>query len=334
MDSNNIKIKKRFKLRNLIIYLIFILLFTGATAPLLIFHGPFNNVKKVIVDSAMTTLSHKWIATTFLSAEEIQRIQSEDIIQILQQNNNNFIKFTNKSDKTIERYDITDGKRFTGYLLIIQDPTRVKVGYSNKLGIQGELTSQIAQDNGAVAAINAGGFSDSSSANSIWTGTGGLAEGIIMSRGKIIFSNINDHDQKVDITAITKKGELLVGPHSLNDLKSLNATDAVSFGPALVVDGQGTIKSGNGGWGIAPRTAIGQRRDGSIILLAIDGRTAKSIGASLRDVQNIMLQYGAYNASNLDGGSSTTMYANGKVINNPCDPLGERTVPSAFIVTP
>ena len=119
---------------------------------------------------------------------------------------------------------------------------------------------------------------------------------------------------------------------SLNDLKKFSVTEAVSFGPALVVNGQETIKSGDGGWGIAPRTAIGQRSDGAIILLAIDGRTAKSLGASLKDVQNIMIQYGAYNASNLDGGSSTSMYNDGSIINNPCNALGERAVPSAFIV--
>ncbi|HEY8803853.1 MAG TPA: phosphodiester glycosidase family protein, partial [Clostridium sp.] len=235
---------------------------------------------------------------------------------------------------SIERYNISNGRKFTGYVLIIKDPTRVKVGYSNKLGTQGELTSQIAQDKGAIAAINAGGFSDSSSTNTKWTGTGGKPMGLIMSNGIIKFNDITDPNKKVDVTAITKKAQLLVGPYSLNDLKMLGVTDAVSFGPALVVDGKGSIKSGDGGWGIAPRTAIGQRSDGAIILLAIDGRTTKSLGASLKDVQNIMLKYGAYNASNLDGGSSTAMYNNGSIINNPCDALGERAVPSAFIVNP
>ncbi|MEY8000698.1 phosphodiester glycosidase family protein [Clostridium sp. Mt-5] len=335
MNSNNVsRGKKKHTLRNFIFYLMFGLVFTGVTTPLIIFHGPFNNVKKTIVDAAMTTLSHQWIAKLFLSNAEIQKIRSEDTVQIAQQGNDNLIKFDNTHDNTIERYDISNGIKFSGHVLIIQDSTRVKVGYSSKLGTEGELTSQIAQDNGAIGAVNAGGFSDSSSANTKWTGTGGTPTGIIMSNGVIKFNDITNYNKKVDITAITKKGQLLVGPHSLNDLKRLGVTDAVSFGPALVVNGKGTIKSGDGGWGIAPRTAIGQRSNGDIILLAIDGRTTKSIGASLKDVQNIMLQYGAHNASNLDGGSSTTMYYDGNIINNPCDPLGERAVPSAFIVTP
>ncbi|MBU3192234.1 phosphodiester glycosidase family protein [Clostridium bowmanii] len=333
MSSNNMsRRKKKHKLKNFIFYLIFGLIFTGVTAPLIIFHGPFTNVKKTIVDASMTTLTHQWIAKSFLSDAEIQKIRSEDIIQILKQGNNNLIKFSNTHDNSIERYNISNGMKFTGHLLIIKDPTRVKVGYSNKLGKQGELTSQIAQDNSAVAAINAGGFSDSSSTNTKWTGTGGKPNGIIMSNGNVKFNDITDPNKKNDVTAITKNAQLLVGPHSLNDLKELSVTDAVSFGPALVVDGKGTISSGDGGWGIAPRTAIGQRTDGAIILLAIDGRSTKSLGASLKDVQNIMLKYGAYNASNLDGGSSTTMYNNGSVINNPCNALGERAVPSAFIV--
>jgi len=326
--------KKTHKLRSFIFYLIFGLIFTGVSAPLIIFHGPFTNVKKTIVDASMTTLSHQWIAKLFLSDVEIQKIRSEDTIQIVKQGNTNLIKFINSHDNSIERYNISNGIKFTGFLLIIKDPTRVKVGYSNKLGTEGELTSQIAQDNNAIAAINAGGFSDSSTANSRFTGTGGKPTGIIMSNGIIKFNDIKNPDQKFEVTAITKKSQLLVGPYTLNELKMLGVTDAVSFGPALVVNGVGTIKTGDGGWGIAPRTSIGQRSDGAIILLAINGRTSKSIGASLKDVQNIMLKYGAYNASNLDGGSSTTMYNNGSIINNPCNALGERAVPSAFIVKP
>ena len=166
MGSNNkARRKKKHKLRSFIFYLIFGLIFTGVTAPLIIFHGPFTNVKKTIVDASMTTLSHQWIAKLFLSDAEIAKIQSEDTVKIVQQGNNNLIKFINSHDNSIERYNISNGIKFTGYVLIIKDPSRVKVGYSNKLGTQGELTSQIAQDNNAMAAINAGGFSDSSSTN-------------------------------------------------------------------------------------------------------------------------------------------------------------------------
>jgi len=91
------------------------------------------------------------------------------------------------------------------------------------------------------------------------------------------------------------------------------------------------IKKGDGGWGSTSRTAIGQRKDGTVIFLVIDGTFIRGLtGATLKDVQNIMLDYGAVNAANLDGGSSTTLYYKGKVINNPINPLGERMVPTIF----
>ncbi len=311
-------------------FLIFEMIFTGITAPLIVFHGPFENVKKTVVGAAMTTLSHQYIAKLFLSDEEINKILGENVVETIQQDNAP-INFKNTHDSNIEREDISDGRKFKGYMLIVHDPTRVKVGYSKKLGVEGELTSQIARDNGAVAAVNGGGFTDSSSGDSKWTGTGGKPVGILMSNGKILYNDLKE-DEERDVVAITKSGALLVGPHSLKELNELGATEAISFGPALVVNGKGTIKSGDGGWGIAPRTAIGQRKDGAILLLVIDGRQTTSVGATLKDVENIMLQYGAVNATNLDGGSSSTMYYEGDVINNPCDPLGERSVPSAIFV--
>ena len=93
------------------------------------------------------------------------------------------------------------------------------------------------------------------------------------------------------------------------------------------------ITRGDGGWGVGPRTAIGQRKDGTVLFLVIDGRQpGYSVGATLRDIQNIMYEEGAVIAANLDGGSSSTLYYNGKVINKPADLLGERMIPTAFVV--
>jgi exopolysaccharide biosynthesis protein len=108
--------------------------------------------------------------------------------------------------------------------------------------------------------------------------------------------------------------------------------DAVSFGPNLIVNGKPMIKSGDGGGGIQPRTAIAQRQDGTVLFLAIDGRQKNSLGATLKDVQNVFLKYGAYNAANLDGGSSSTMILDNQLVNKPSDILGERALPSAFII--
>ena len=142
-----------------------------------------------------------------------------------------------------------------------------------------------------------------------------------------------DESEKVDFIGMTKGGNLIAGMYNKKELSELGAIEGLSFGPPLIINGEKVIKSGDGGWGISPRSAIGQKKDGTVLFLVIDGRQpGYSIGATLVDVQNIMYEQGAYIAANLDGGSSTTLYYNGNVINKPADLLGERMIPTAFVV--
>ncbi|WP_291559846.1 MULTISPECIES: phosphodiester glycosidase family protein [unclassified Clostridium] len=325
-------VKKKSKIKFIISFILFQIVFTGITAPFLAYYGPFENVRNTLVTTAMTTLSHQWIAELFLSKETINKILKEQAVTNLSQKKDaeTEVIVSNKNDKTIERFEVNSNK-FTGYVLIINDSTRVKVGYSEKLEIEGQTTSEIAENNGAIAAINGGGFTDEAT-GSLWTGTGAKPTGIIMSNGEVKYNDLSSDDEQREVVAITEAGVLLVGSYSLNELIQHKAKEAVSFGPALIVDGQKAITNGDGGWGIAPRTAIGQRKDGAIILLVIDGRQTNSIGATLKEAQDVLYEYGAYNASNLDGGSSSTMYYKGEVINSPSDSLGERAVPSAIYV--
>jgi len=152
-----------------------------------------------------------------------------------------------------------------------------------------------------------------------------------MSKGKNKINDIKDENVKTNVAALTKSGKLLVGPHSIKEMKASGVTEAVSFGPALIVNGKKTIDD-NGGWGSSGRTAIAQRKDGAIILLVIDGRQIGSLGATLQEVQDELYNMGAVNATNLDGGSSATMVYDDEVINNPSDSLGERSIPSIFYV--
>ncbi|MEQ8196681.1 MAG: phosphodiester glycosidase family protein [Clostridiaceae bacterium] len=324
--------KKRFSFKLFIAFIIFEIVFTAVTGPFFLYYGPFENAKKGFVGAAMTSLKSQFLAKWFLSESEINKIlaDSSNIESGSSDTSSEEISIPKNHDETIERYDIESDK-FKGYLLVIKDPTRVHVGYTSKLGREGQTVSQIAKNNNAIAAINAGGFTDKS-ANSTWAGNGGQVIGLIMSNGKVI-SYDADETAKTDMIAITKEGRLLVGKYSLKELKDAGAQEGVTFGPALIINGKGTIKSGDGGWGIAPRTVIGQRKDGSIMFLVIDGRQIfKSVGATLKEAQDVMLKYGAVNAANLDGGNSTTMYYEGEVINTPSDSLGERSVPTAFIV--
>lgn len=114
--------------------------------------------------------------------------------------------------------------------------------------------------------------------------------------------------------------------------KNAGIESAVEFGPFIIVNGNNQIKNSNSG-GIHPRMAIGQKQDGTMLFVVIDGRQpGYSIGTNLLELQKIFEKYGAYNAANLDGGSSATMYYNGKVVNKTSTPMGERYLPNAFIV--
>ena len=315
--------------RRLLVFLLFQFVFACITMPFYIFYGPFDEVKRTIVGASMNTLTHQYIAEFFLSDTAIAELMGGSFAVDPTEKGEQLQKLEigDKHDNKIEVFNI-DGGDFVGKLMVVHDPTRIITGYSSRMPDSGETTSQIVKNNGCIAGINAGGFLDRG-----WTGTGGTPLGFIVHNGEVIYNQIKDENVKQETVAFTKDGMLIVGKHSMKQLKEYGIKEGVSFGPPLIVNGKPTISKGDGGWGIAPRTAIGQRETGEVLMLVVDGRSLESLGATLRDVQDILLEYGAFNAANLDGGSSATMYFNGKVINKPSDKLGERTVPTAFIVT-
>ncbi len=83
-----------------------------------------------------------------------------------------------------------------------------------------------------------------------------------------------------------------------------------------------------------PRTAVAKLKDGKFLMVTVDGRSEASGGIGLEDLAKILLELGATDAMNLDGGGSTTMFLDGKVVNNPSDKEGERRVGDAILVTP
>jgi len=321
---------KRISTLTIVSFLIFELLFTVCTFPFMLLYGPFENAKSTYVGAAMTSASHQYLATMFLSDARIAEIQGKNTVETTDETTNTSqIQIPKVKDETIEINTIEGNSKYNGYYLVIKDSTRVKVGYTSKLKVEGETTSTIAENNGAIAAINGGGFVDQSS-SAEWTGNGGLPTGVIMNEGKVIFDDLGG--KKTNSLGITKDGVMIVGSYSVNELKELGVQEAVSFYPALIINGKMTQSSGDGGFGIAPKTAIGQRKDGAIILLVIDGRSLSSPGATVTEVQEIMYKLGAFNAINLDGGKSTTMYYDGEIINKPSNSMGERTIATAIIV--
>ena len=218
---------------------------------------------------------------------------------------------------------------YTAYILKIADPSAVHLA-ETKYRDKGEALRSILQDTGALAGINAGAFQDPKG-----DGSGGTPIGTVFSFGRVVHSEAG----RTLVSAILADNSFVVGSYNTADLQAMRAREAVHFYPELIVNGHPMITSGDGGWGYAPRTAMGATADGQILFIVTNGRFIDgpwNVGASLRDVQNILLSYGAVNALNLDGGGSTTMMLDGKLMNHPetDTAAGMRYLPNAFIVVP
>ena len=122
-----------------------------------------------------------------------------------------------------------------------------------------------------------------------------------------------------------------MGYYTYNEAVSLNIVNGVSFTPILVMNGEAMDTSFLMS-GVNPRTAIGQRDDGAVLMLCIDGRQAHSMGCTYQDLAEIMLDHGAVNAINLDGGSSSSMWYEGGYVNKCSGGQGySRNLPNAFL---
>jgi Exopolysaccharide biosynthesis protein related to N-acetylglucosamine-1-phosphodiester alpha-N-acetylglucosaminidase len=220
-----------------------------------------------------------------------------------------------------------DGKGYHGYLMTVSDPTKVRLVVTNTKG-KGEKVTSMVKRTGAIAGVNAGGFADPN-----WKGNGFQPIGLVISQGKVFYRDIG-MDQNTQIVGIDKEGKMIAGRYTINELLDLGISEAVSFSPRIIVNGKGLIKNHSQGWGIAPRSVMGQKEDGSILFLTIDGRQpGYSIGADLYDAQEIMLEHGAVIAANLDGGSSTVLVSEGgEIVNKPSSAHGERYLPTAWLV--
>ena len=213
-------------------------------------------------------------------------------------------------------------KGFNGTMIIVLDPSRVFVGGPGFYGGNGMLLEDLVRRYDALGGINAGGFIDEDGG-----GSGGLPEGLTIVEGEAY------HWVDSGVSAAFDENNILhVGYYTKEAAADAGIRDCVSFGPALIVNGVGEygpyMESG-----INPRTAIGQRADGAVLLLCIDGRQIHSIGASFGDIRDVMLDFGAINACSLDGGSSTVMYYQGEYLNSPSSASGtSRYLPNAFLI--
>ncbi|MBN6185466.1 phosphodiester glycosidase family protein [Aneurinibacillus sp. BA2021] len=287
----------------------------------LVLYGPFENVRSTVIGAVLTS-RHPWYIEYFYPQKVLAKYKpvgmdkmSEGVMESA--------NFSDISDTGIEVIPI-EAKKYNGSLLVIHDPKRVHVAVTKHINNVGQTVSEMVKDAGAIGGINAGGFYDVAG-----KGTGGIPMGITVSRGRYISG---DQAARQPVVGLTAQGALVVGKYTYEQMQELGIVDAISFGPQLVKHGQPFLEEDDGSWGIAPRSAIGQRSDGAILLLALSGRGSDGVGATLLDCEKIMLDHGAEIAANLDGGYSSELYYQGDFLVAPSNPLGERYVATSFVV--
>lgn len=304
--------------------------------------GPSPTVTEKFCRSMRETSAIQWIPNIFLSQEEVDAFKSESTESDETETvNTSLIHIAPASsgtgstdaDSGVELIAITRGTA-KGKLLIVHDPSRVILGVSSEefdASVPGlQLTELVAKYNG-IAGTNAGGFNDENG-----RGNGGVPQGLVISGGALLHTA--REDERYNVVGFDADHILHVGTMTADEALAQGLTDAVSFrthdglASSLIINGE--VQSKNLGGGVNPRTAIGQCADGSVLLLVLDGRSINTLGATMQDVADIMLEYGAVNAGNLDGGSSSVMVYDGEIINNCASVTGPRNIPTAFIVLP
>lgn len=329
-------------------FLIFLasFLLTEAIGGVFLLYGPLPKFRNWLVTTAMTTMNHQYLATTFYSDTTIQKILEENkLIEPISNTDTSLINTTmiqttiykdeyekeileHEKDETYKMIEIK-GDNYSGYLVAIYDPSKIKVITSKKLGVEGEYLIDMAKREEALVAINGGGFIDENG-----QGTGAQVEGIVIKDGEIL--NTKRYTRNGGLIGFTEDNKLYLGRVTANDAIEMGIRDAVEFGPFLIVNGESSKSVGNGGFGLHPRTVIGQRKDGVVLFLVIDGRRIGCMGADMDDLISIMERYGAYNAANLDGGNSSALIIQNKLINHPInwDEKEEtRPIATGFILT-
>ena len=326
--KNRNTIKYRMPIGRKIISSICVFYIIGFCSFLFLFYGPIDNFKEFWITSAMTTMNHQYLATWVYSDSYIQEVlENNSIIEVNEISDPNQIKFRkytttiykNEYEKEILQHDENDlykvinvsGKGYQGFLVAIYDPSRISIATTKYLGVRGESILTVSKREEAIIAMNAGGFYDPD-----WNSNGALPHGTVISNGKVV-SDYKDANMAGGFIGFNNENKLILGNMSKDEALAIGYRDAIEFGPYLIVNGKRSFIKGNGGWGIAPRSAIGQRQDGIVLFLVINGRLASSIGADMNDLCDVMENYGAFNAANLDGGSSSELVINNKIINTP-----------------
>lgn len=322
----------------------------GIVVGMYLLYGPYSGFRNWLVTTAMTTMTHQYLATWFYDDDTINYVMDRNrvietgettdsnAITISTDSNSNKTTYKNEYEKAILERDPKNNdykiieineKNYDGYLVAVYEPSRIKTVATENVGKSGQYLTKMAKNNDALIAINGGGFDDPN-----FNSTGGSPLGVTMVDGKFITQK--SYGGSGGIIGFSEENKLVLCKSSTAEANKQKIRDCVTFGPFLIVNGKASGVLGNGGWGDAPRTAIAQRQDGIVLFLVLNGRTISKKGADMDDLIKILQKYDAYNAANLDGGTSSVLVVGDTIVNDPIDSTGAhktRPIATGFILT-
>ena len=322
--------KKGSGLLGRIVRRFFLLLFTVILLSLaalvlvmnLIFKGPSPTAQERLTMSLIEASATKWIPALFIGEERVAEITSAesgssltddvtDTSQVIIQKDSAISTSSNEWDNYPDgiRIESYAGDTYNAHIMIVRDPSQVYMGISTEsfsTSIPGKRLNAVMEEENVLAGVNAGAFNDDGTASST---VGSCPLGLVMSGGKCVWTSGKQPGLE-GFAGFTNDDVLVVSTTNLTKAQAeeMDIRDGCCFGPVLIMNGEVNMEAYNMNSGFNPRTAIGQRADGAVIFVCVDGRQAGSIGGTYADVIDIMVEYGAVNACNMDGGSSSIMY--------------------------
>lgn len=313
-------IGKVFSFLGITLGMVFIALVLTIT---LICHGPSESAKELFATTILETGQLKFLANVFLSKDELQKIVDKNSLQDMDvEIDENLINTEGNKEKELIEIHNVSGDGFEGTMMVVNDPSKISLATTYPWGEYGKELGVIVDEAGAIAGVNGGIYYSSGN-------KGGRPYGVTVSNGEIqditlgwsglylIGFDENNLLRIISLEGMNKSAvEKMVKEEKIRDAISFQeeSSDANNHFVKLIINGEKRELSGKGS-GQNPRTAIGQRKDGSVLILVTDGRGKNGhLGATASDLIDIMAEYGAVNAANVDGGSSSSLYYNKKYL--------------------
>ena len=313
-------IGKVFSFLGITLGMVFIALVLTIT---LICHGPSESAKELFATTILETGQLKFLANVFLSKDELQKILDKNSLQDMDDEvDKNLINTEGNKEKELIEIHNVSGDGFEGTMMVVNDPSKISLATTYPWGEYGKELGVIVDEAGAIAGVNGGIYYSRGN-------KGGRPYGVTVSNGEIqditlgwsglylIGFDENNLLRIISLEGMNKSAvEKMVKEEKIRDAISFQeeSSDANNHFVKLIINGEKRELSGKGS-GQNPRTAIGQRKDGSVLILVTDGRGKNGhLGATASDLIEIMAEYGAVNAANVDGGSSSSLYYNKKYL--------------------